>query len=789
MNHEVSTEFRRDDDEIDLIELLMILVREKKTIAITTIIVTLMALGGALFERNASKKVQVILTPKIENFKQGDILVGTVLEKAYTKNDIRAKSKLSLDEFRDEFKISGIIPKDIEDSRAFLAKSGGTLEYTPTSYKIDLRVGSIGESKAVLDSYITELNSYYRTQKESTYRFKNFDSSILDDKKYNYEDYIAILESRKAALKALIAGREKEKLDYVSYGFGYRELQIELNNLENIRIQNLKNYLLATNIVRDKDKFSSEFVNRQFRLETEIKEKKEVANNYKNLLNSYKVENSTMVIPKGVKITLGDNEKEKYYVELMNNYLKTEKEVLILEETLKELIYISKNLKTGTESEQQYIMESLRKIIASYNSIVALANQLEAKENYITNGELIKVASPVEVVSNSKAKLILAVGVVMGVFLGVMMAFMKNFYHSFKKASKGMMAIAMFLFLGVNSYSKEEITIGFTHKEIKEGLNPDRTPFDLNETLIKNYFIGALNLDVAELNKISITPIYPIDSIKTTESRLKAGEKDYLYLPTEYLVTLNLSDSKLEKEVAGKLRTEFPKFYVESFLNLGARKVSYLDKYDSYRDTLGVFTTLINGLKEEIAQRRDKAPTTEIFYEYNNLAVELNKIVDVTYRDTLNFIKSNNFVKNIDVEKVYLIGENRYINLSLESLKVEKKTYENVLKNYSTGERGASILESGDLAMSGDSGLREKQYIDISKQYLGNLNKENSLKIKLIENERNLKEMRLPTETENSRIESELGLIQDELNSIVDRMVAVELKDYRREYVGSVKVF
>ncbi|MGL4945420.1 MAG: hypothetical protein ACRC4Z_04050, partial [Fusobacteriaceae bacterium] len=113
----------------------------------------------------------------------------------------------------------------------------------------------------------------------------------------------------------------------------------------------------------------------------------------------------------------------------------------------------------------------------------------------------------------------------------------------------------------------------------------------------------------------------------------------------------------------------------------------------------------------------------------------------------------------------------------------------NVLKNYSTGERGASILESGDLAMSGDSGLREKQYIDISKQYLGNLNKENSLKIKLIENERNLKEMRLPTETENSRIESELGLIQDELNSIVDRMVAVELKDYRREYVGSVKVF
>ncbi|MGL5314403.1 MAG: Wzz/FepE/Etk N-terminal domain-containing protein, partial [Peptostreptococcaceae bacterium] len=338
MNHGVSTEFRHDDDEIDLIELLLILVREKKTIATTTILVTFMALGAAFFERNVSKKVEVILTPKIENFKQSDILIGNVLERTYTKNDIRGKNKISLDEFRDEFKITGIIPKEIEEKRDFLAKSGGTLEYTPTSYKIDLRVGSIAESSRVLENYVTELNSYYRSQKESTYKFKSFDASILDDSKYNYEDYIAILESRKGALKELIAGREREKLNYVSYGFGYRELQIQLQNLENIRIADLKNYLLATNIVRNKEKFSSEFINRKFRLETDIKEKKEVANNYKNLLNSYKIENSNMVIPKGVKITLGENEKEKYYTELMDNYLKTEKEVLVLEETLKELI-------------------------------------------------------------------------------------------------------------------------------------------------------------------------------------------------------------------------------------------------------------------------------------------------------------------------------------------------------------------------------------------------------------------------------------------------------------------
>ncbi|MGL5427709.1 MAG: Wzz/FepE/Etk N-terminal domain-containing protein, partial [Cetobacterium sp.] len=68
MNHEVSTEFRHDDDEIDLIELLMILVRERRTIAITTVLITLMALGAALFERNISKKAEIILAPKISTF-------------------------------------------------------------------------------------------------------------------------------------------------------------------------------------------------------------------------------------------------------------------------------------------------------------------------------------------------------------------------------------------------------------------------------------------------------------------------------------------------------------------------------------------------------------------------------------------------------------------------------------------------------------------------------------------------------------------------------------------------
>lgn len=91
MKHQVSTEIRQDD-EIDLMELLQILVKEKKTIFITTILVTLLSLGGAIYERNSSKKVSTIFTVT-EGYKEDNLLVNNVLEKVYRENDIREKTK------------------------------------------------------------------------------------------------------------------------------------------------------------------------------------------------------------------------------------------------------------------------------------------------------------------------------------------------------------------------------------------------------------------------------------------------------------------------------------------------------------------------------------------------------------------------------------------------------------------------------------------------------------------------------------------------------------------------
>lgn len=786
MSHQVSTKIRHDD-EIDLMELLHILVKEKKIIFITILVVTLISLGGALYERSASKKASVIVTTG-DKFKEENLLVSNVLSKIYLENNL-TKEGISLDEFREKFKIIGIIPKEIKDRKEFLLKTGEVLKYTPDKFRIDLKIGSIRESEKILKEYYIALNEYYRAQNESRYKFKYFDSSILSDDKYNYEDYLRILNERKQSLKELISGRENTRLEYATYGFGYRRIQIALTNLENIRIRDLRNYLLATNIVKNPEKFKSEFVNRKIVLENRIKEKKIESENYKKLLKDYKIESESIIVPKGVKIGIGDNQKERYYVELMNNYLKSENSLVELQQELNELISINKNLKTGTESEKKYIIESLNDIVKSYNDVVTEVNILEAKENYINNGELIKQLSPIEIVSKSKAKIILGAGIVIGIFLGIIMAFIKNFYHSFKKFNKALTILVLFSWVGINSYSKEEIILQFTHKEVKEGLNPDKTPFDLDKILLKEFLVNRSGIKIETLKEISIKPLFLNGSLESVQNRLVETGEMYKYIPTEYLVTLSLKDSKEEKRIKESLIKEFPSFYINYFLQTSIAKYDYLKDYDSYRDVLRAFNNLIIGLDTEISLRKNSAKNKEIYYEYNNLGVELSKIKNINYRDIVNYIKSNNLVTNKSLEKILLNGENRYLILELESLKSKEKIYEGILKKYTIGEKQASILDSGDISMSSETGLREKQYIDISKTYLDNLNEENRFQIELDENQRLIKEMKEPTEKQKYFINKGLLEVQNDINNLVNKMVGIELRDYRREYIGSVKVF
>lgn len=772
--NKVPVNYEYYDDEIDLKELLAIIIREKKIVFLTFIIVFLCSLGGALYERASSKKASVIL--HIENLKRYgkiDFLSNSVLEKVYKDNEIK-KEEISLDKFKNSFKIEGIIPKDVKLKQETLEKKGEIFKYTPTDYLVQVRVGDAKRSSKILSDYIDELNKELEYKYESRYRFKEMDLAMLDDNRYDYQDYLDILSERKKVLKDNILNSANNNTDYISYGFGYVDALNAILNMENIDIRELQNYLDSTKIARNVEKFRDSYSARRESLKNELILQTNLKNDQKKILDSLNIQKNEVVVPQGVKVEIGDSAQEAYYTKMMREYLAIEDRIEKLNSKLEKLELRDKGLRSPNEKERSYITNSLKNIFREYNRIVDLVNSLENQENIIKYSEIAEMATPVVTISDSKAKLILAVGVVMGVFLGIMMAFVKNFFKDFKKYT---MVISLFFIIGTMSYSKEEVKIVFTHKEISEGKNPDKTPFRLDK------FLRQFTMD--KKSNIYIYPQIDLDSYKNVETTLENG-KNIKYIPTEYLVVI---EGKDEKEIAKRIKEEFPKFYIDNFFK-GDRYALKLEKKTNYRQRLKELKIRMDSIENYMRNRATQEELTkEKESEYRNIQLEIWRIENTEYRDLETYINSKKYVKDIEMEKILLNGERETLLKELKNKEEKVKFYTEILKNYSKDETNrATILKNGDIALTNSSGLREKQYIELTNNYLKTLNEINEINKKLLENESLNKNMNVPTKEAQIKIEKEFEVLEKEIDEISRNMKRIELRDYKKEYQNSVKI-
>lgn len=784
MNRELYQNNNENNDELDLMELLEILLREKKTIIITFIIVSLVALGGALFERNRSKEALGIINinnSKIKSFNENNLLPLGVLEKIYRENNIEVKNNISLDEFKGKFKIKGIVPKEIEEKKE---------KYTPNNYIIRLRVGSPLESKNLLKDYYNNLRNFYREKYESGYKFEKIPVDILMNKNYDYENYLEIVERNKNNLKNTLIDKVNENLNYPAYGFGYREVEIAIKNLENIRIMELRNYLDSTDIVRDIENFKSQYKSKRDRLINDIDSKEKESIHYKKLLENSNFSKENIILPKGVKINEDKDDKDIYYVELMEKYLNVQLEIENLKEKLNILEKKNTNVREGNKEEQEFILNRLRKVIERYNKIVEKVNVLESRENDIENGSLVKLGSPVVIVSDSKAKLILGGGIILGIFLGIAIGFIKNFIGEFKKGRHQLLSILILCCLvGYKGYGQEILKVTYTQKGLEKGVNPDGSFFQ-EEKSIKDIFLKeVVKLDNRDLQNIEISPIIPNGIYKEVENKIQKGE-NYIYIPSEYKIVLNLSNKDLENKVKEELINNYPKFYIDYYLDRDDfnSKINYMETYDTYRESLEAFKNLIGGLDREINNRINNSLDKESKYEYEGIKIKLQRVREIQYERILNYLNSKNIVLNINLEKILLKGKIDILKRKIENYREVEKIYRDILNKYTLPNNSVVLLENGEISVNGGSSIREKEYINISKKYLKILGEENNLQKELKENQELYNFMREGSKKEKDKIKSMFITLQNTMNEIINSMKNIELKDYNKEYSGRVKI-
>lgn len=770
------------NDEIDLMELVAILVKEKMTIFITFLIVSIIALGVALYERNMKKKAVAIISLNLTEEKRKNIAFFpvNVMSKLYHKENIAEKYDITLDEFIKKFEIEGIIPTEIKNKREFLGKQGETLDYTPKSYILKLRVRDVEDSKEILNTYVSLFNKELKTRFESSYQAKQLDIKSLEDNELDYRMYLNFIENDSKIIKSIIEGKFKKNLEYVSYGFGYRDLKNKLENLYEEKIKELENYLEVINITRNDTVFRNVAKGRIEKLNDLLKEKEGIRKDYSEILRKLDFEKNT-TIPKGTKISFEDKLKEKYYADVVNKQIEILNEIYNMKYEKKLLEAQLNNLRTGNKEEVAYIETLLNEIVLEYNEIVRRFNILEEKENSINYGEIAKNVVPPSIISDSKAKIILGAGLVLGIFMGIAVVFMKTFFKNLKKY---MTVMVVFLLIGVNSYSKEILKLSFSHKEISKNQNPDKTPFNLDEILIENFIKEDLKVDISK-EEIKVEPIL-IDKLYETAISELEKNPDYMYVPSEYKVTLNLKDKEQEKMVSEEIKEKFSEYYINYFLQHNSTLIDEKENLNNknYNARLKTLDGILLTITEDIENRKAIEEKDSKKNEYTALLSDVKKVESMMERELESYIKSNHMTLDINKEKIILAGNKIRINRQLELINEKIKFYNEILVNYKMESQQAILSSEGDIVIKSESSVRSNQYFEVSRNVISLLEKRNQLIRELSEIISEESQLKQVNEKQNKIINKKFNIIEEEIRKIKNKLEKIELKNYRQENMG-----
>lgn len=425
-----------EDDEIDLMEIIKILVNNKITIIVTTLIFTLIVvLGGYLYNKKNSSYTTILgfnyagiekgLNPNGTQFNKNDLISTNELNYLFDKYSEKGLKSKDLKSLRQNIEVKGIVPQYITERIEQALKKGETLSYTPTQYSISLKDGNKEIADELIEGIIAEFQKNYKLE----YNIVGVTQNLV----YDYDDYILIIQEQIKKLLAETQGEKKTKFSSQTTGVSYLELARKLENFKNIELKKYISYIDIYN-------FSKDAVTKKTKLESEIKrlrlEKDRLlgeAEVVKKALDEYKPTTKQLVLPTVGEMGIKLETENEYYSKLIEQYIKLNTEASNKEYKIIENKQELEDIKIPTEEENVKIQEVIKNLVLEINELTKEINKLNKEYVDIEYGEMIKKIAPVELKTEGKSIFLYAiVGIVLGVFAGIFIVFMKEFFKSSK---------------------------------------------------------------------------------------------------------------------------------------------------------------------------------------------------------------------------------------------------------------------------------------------------------------------------------------------------------------------
>lgn len=331
------------EDEISLRDIILALIRGKKTIAVTVIITLLVALFFTSFtnpDRTVRYKAETLISlnfdgiekgldPNGNRFDVGKVKSPEVLDKVVIALNL-SKKEINAEDLRNNIEITPIVPgsivKKIQDLIEMVPKTAQDssyiaqlqdYQYFPTQFKIIFNAQKsmdldAEESEQILQGIIDAYSNYFY----DTYSDRQVLADAIqriDYNDYDYPEVPLIMRNQINLMQSYLAAKTAKGGDFRSTvtGLSFSDIYASLALLEDIDINNLNSIISSYRITKDKDQLLRSF---EYRIKSNQKNmamKLDESRQATDVRNSYQKDKTFVMMGTATGLSDGTMELEK----------------------------------------------------------------------------------------------------------------------------------------------------------------------------------------------------------------------------------------------------------------------------------------------------------------------------------------------------------------------------------------------------------------------------------------------------------------------------------------------
>lgn len=436
MNEEITdNKITKYEDEIDLVDLLKILIKNKGIILLTTIIITLISFGIGIIKYNSSKKVSTIISYNFNEISDGlnpdkskfnpNLIVSNEVLNSVIKDLELGDEELNIVDIKEKISVTPIVPEYVKTKIKLELEKGINSSFNASTYEI--KMGIIKDSnmtKKILQTLAIKYSNYYSEK----YAQSDNISIIKIDETYEYQDYIKVFESKLKDIEYILKSKSDQGFVSKKNGLGFAKTLNEVQLIKEVDILRIQQYLVVDGISRDKEVASKDLEYKIENLENKRQKKINEVEALNGILKLYKPESSKVVMSGSTGTVLEQNPNE-YYSKLIEKVALAAVEVGNIDQDIESLKKRKEKINNSNNKDQIKLEKALVELEKNINNTIRSTNEIlkEYNDRFVTN--YVKTISPVnETTDSKKSMMIVAIGIVLGLFLGVLLAFIKEFF-------------------------------------------------------------------------------------------------------------------------------------------------------------------------------------------------------------------------------------------------------------------------------------------------------------------------------------------------------------------------